>query len=67
MIIFQSSRSLQEKLAEALDQLQLQVNAHAQLNHSPPVDHDRMEHEQMHRTIDELIHQAAVKTRDAVR
>ncbi|CAF5076497.1 unnamed protein product, partial [Rotaria magnacalcarata] len=30
----QKNRSLQEKLAEALDQLQQQVNAHSTLNHS---------------------------------
>lgn len=31
------------------------------------VDHDRHEHHNMHRTIDDLIEQAAIKTRSAVR
>lgn len=34
-------------------------------DHEP--EHDRIDHERMHRTIDELIEQAAVKTRSAVR
>ncbi|CAF3415486.1 unnamed protein product [Rotaria socialis] len=62
----QKNRSLQEKLAEALDQLQQQVNAHSTLNHSHDGDRDRFDHERMHRTIDELIGQAASKTRSAV-
>ncbi|CAF1207838.1 unnamed protein product [Rotaria sordida] len=62
----QQNRSLQEKLAEAIDQLQRHVQLHNTIDHTRDDGHDRLEHERMHRTIDELIEQAAVKTRNAV-
>ncbi|CAF3464004.1 unnamed protein product [Rotaria sp. Silwood1] len=63
----QQNRSLQEKLAEAIDELQQHAHAHTTIaHHTHDIDHDRFEHDRMHRTIDELIEQAAVKTRTAV-
>lgn len=62
-----SSRTLQEKLAETMDQLQRHAQMHTTAIQDDEPEHDRINHEQMHRTIDELIEQAAVKTRSAVR
>jgi hypothetical protein len=63
---FSSSRSLQEKLAEAVDRLQQQAHMPPIINHPNDPGLEQFEHDQMHRTIDELIEQAAVKTRSAV-
>ncbi|CAF2498829.1 unnamed protein product [Rotaria sp. Silwood2] len=63
----QQNRSLQEKLAEAIDQLQQQHDhVHTTIDHTHDTNSNQFEHEQMHRTINQLIEQAAVKTRTAV-
>ena len=61
-----SSRNLQEKFAETVDQLHQHAHIQTTVDHTNETGHDRFEHERMHRTIDELIEQAAVKTRSAV-
>jgi hypothetical protein len=63
---FSYSRSLQEKLNETMDHLQQQVHVQTPVDHTTDTKHNRYEHERMHRTLDELIEQAAVKTRSAV-
>jgi hypothetical protein len=64
------SRFLQEKLAETIDRLQQQqqhVHIQSTADYTNDAEHDRYDHERMHQTIDELIEQAALKTRSAVR
>jgi len=49
-----------------MDHLQQQVHVQTSVDHTTDAKHNHYEHERMHRTIDELIEQAAVKTRSAV-
>ncbi len=46
--------------------MQQHVHIQTTIDHTNDVERDRYDHERMHRTIDELIEQAAVKTRSAV-
>ena len=67
ILFFPYSRILQEKLSETIDQLQhQQVRIQTTADHTNDTKRDLYDHEQMHRTIDELIEQAALKTRSAV-
>ena len=50
-----------------MEQLQHQAHFQTSIEHTNNTNgHDQHTHEQMHRTINELIEQAAVKTRSAV-
>ncbi|CAF1683313.1 unnamed protein product, partial [Adineta ricciae] len=65
--LIQQNHSLQEKLNDTMEQLQHQVHFQTTVEHTDNTNgHDQHTHEQMHRTINELIEQAAVKTRSAV-
>ncbi|UJR30782.1 hypothetical protein I4U23_018302 [Adineta vaga] len=63
----QQNQSLEEKLNDTIEQLQHQVHFQTTIDQTnDTVGHDQQNHERMHRTINELIEQAAVKTRTAV-
>ena len=57
---------MDDRLQEAMDRLQEQSQFSMGANTATNAEQSRIEHERMHRTIDDLIQQAAMKARDAV-